>query len=253
MHKNFKLTTYKTAKPKTATLRRLELAMYLWAGTVCTFLGLLLIEPQLLYPDSPGLERNSIIDYFGRGQALPKPRIAQTLPGIDNYQGDPTFNDNVSKFDAQLAMAADKYSLDCTLLKAQMMTESRGIPGQASAAGAIGLMQLLPSTARAMGFSGSLRDPLTSIMAGAKYLKHLESTGCYEQPRNAVCDTAVDIKFQIAAYNGGSRCNKPAYVSACNGLTIWECGWFDAYSETRAYVNRVKANYHYLRVNGWGC
>jgi len=243
----------KLADRKKHLEHNLRIFMYIWAAAIFCFLVLFIYAPQLIYPASPGLANNMIIPFVPGSIPLPKPRVIVSLPGINIFKGKPSFSDNVSKFDELLARAADKYGLDCTLLKAQMMAESLGRPSIISSAGAVGLMQLLPSTARAMGFSNNLRDPQTSIMAGAKYLKHLESTGCYEQPRNSSCDTSADIKYQIAAYNGGSRCNKPAYVTVCNGLTIWECSWFGAYGETRNYVNRVKANYHYLDQNNWGC
>jgi soluble lytic murein transglycosylase-like protein len=181
------------------------------------------------------------------------PQTPIDIPGIDNYEGAPNFSKNIDKYDNFLRKAADKYSLNCTLLKAHMLAESHGRPNISSPAGAIGLMQLMPATARSMGYPGNLRDPLTSVMAGAKYLKHLEKTACNEKPRNAVCDTVLDIAYQIAAYNGGSRCNKPAEFTSCTGQTVWQCIWYNGYSETRFYVNKVKANYHYLLKNNWGC
>lgn len=213
-----------------------------------------IFKPTLLFPDSPGL--------FGKGivrdnniSAIPGPEIVDylPLPNIDDFSGKPTFTKNISKFDKELKKASEKYRIDCTYLKAHMMTESRGNPNIHSGVGAIGLMQLMPLTAKGLGYIGNLRDPLTSVMAGAAYIAMLETKACNEQPRNAVCDTALDVKYQIAAYNGGPRCNKPAYITTCDKQTMWQCDWFDGYEETRRHVNKVKANYRWLLLNGWGC
>lgn len=213
-----------------------------------------IFKPTLLFPNSPGLFADGIIRNIDNG-ALPAPEIIDylPLPNIDDFTGKPTFTKNVSSFDKELKKASRKYKVDCTYLKAHMMTESKGNPNAGSSVGAMGLLQLMPGTARMLGYPGDLHDPLISAMAGAKYIASLEDTACNEQPRNEVCDTALDVKYQIAAYNGGPRCNKPAYITSCDKQTMWQCSWFDGYSETRHHVNKVKANYRWLLLNGWGC
>ncbi len=167
--------------------------------------------------------------------------------------GRPNFKDNVDKYDALIKQAAKKYRVDCTLIKATMLAESRGRPYVRSGSGAVGLMQLMPSTARAMGFRSSLSDPQTNIMAGASYMAHLKDRACHEKPKNEVCDVAKDIKFRLAAYNGGPKCNNPDWGECLFKTTRWQCEHYDAYEETRQYVERVKANYQELKQQGWGC
>lgn len=224
----------------------LVIAMFLWLFTVSGFLIWYLTEPELVSPASPALLRNKILT---QGKAVPMPEP----PKIENFNGSSNITKNIDKYDEFLRQAALKYRLNCTYIKAYMMAESQGKPKARSSSGALGLMQLMPSTARAMGYSSNLFDPKTSIMAGAKYILHLDNTACHEKPRNPVCDTAVDSRFQIAAYNGGSKCNKPAAAGNCSGLTMWECLWYDGYGQTRTYVNRVKANYNHLKKMDWGC
>jgi hypothetical protein len=229
----------------------LVIVMFLWLFIVAGFLIWYITEPDQVLPLSPIFQKNRLLQ---QAPSVKPPAVKpQPLPGIDRYEGGPNFSKNVNKYDKLLKEAADKYQLDCTLLKAHMMAESHGKPHLKSPAGAIGLMQLMPATARAMGYTGNLYDPRISIMAGAKYIKHLEKTCCHEKPRNPVCDVNQDVKYKIAAYNGGSRCNKPAQTKSCTGKTMWECLWYDGYSETRKYVDKVKANYNYLKQKNWGC
>jgi membrane-bound lytic murein transglycosylase MltF len=244
-------TPSKSIKPQERhyQLRRyLTIVFYGWSALLCLLLAIIITEPEVIDMGSPGLANNKIIR-----QADKLVVAERVIPGIDNYKGDPNFAKNIDDYDYYLAKAAKKYDINCTLLKAHMFAESQGKPRVISPSGAIGLMQLMPATARAIGYPGNLRDPLTNIMAGAKYLKHLEQTACYEKPMNEVCDTSRDIKYQMAAYNGGSKCNKPAYSQYCAQQTMWECQYFDVYSQTRINTNRVKANYHHLKNNHWGC
>ena len=62
--------------------------------------------------------------------------------------------------------AAERHGLDWRLLAAQSFQESRFRPQALSWAGARGLMQVLPHTAREMGVDGDLHDPETGIRAG---------------------------------------------------------------------------------------
>jgi soluble lytic murein transglycosylase-like protein len=171
---------------------------------------------------------------------------------LGKVAGKPNFKDNISQFDKDIRDAAKKYKVDCTLIKATILAESRGKPNVRSGSGAVGLMQLMPLTARAMGYASNLSDPRVNIMAGTKYMALLKERACYEKPQNAVCNVNKDVKFRLAAYNGGPKCNKPGW-GECSRLTVWECIYYDAYAETRFYVEKVKANYQYLKQNNWGC
>jgi soluble lytic murein transglycosylase-like protein len=164
-----------------------------------------------------------------------------------------TMNTNKNAFDTQLNTAAQQYGINCTFLKAFMITESSANPNAVSPAGAIGLMQLMPDTARGLKVDpNNLKDPTTNINAGAKYIKQLLSTACNNQAKNSACDVKeARLRYVIASYNGGPRANKES--SSCPGKTWWECEANYRYQETRNYVQKVLDNYDKMTQNGWGC
>ncbi|MBI4779674.1 lytic transglycosylase domain-containing protein [Candidatus Falkowbacteria bacterium] len=163
--------------------------------------------------------------------------------GTSVIPADPTARDS---YDTLLSNA----DYDCTLLKAVMFAESSGRPNITSSAGAVGLMQVMPSTAQSLGVNGNLYDPQTNINVGAKYLTQLSSTACNGSSNNSIC-RASDIKYVIAAYNGGPLANKESTV--CPGKTFWECENNQGYAQTRKYVSTVTANFESLKNNGGDC
>jgi soluble lytic murein transglycosylase len=120
---------------------------------------------------------------------------------------------------------ADNYSLDPALLAAVIYQESKFKPDARSTSGAIGLMQLLPDTAKgiALHTGGSafrvddLYDPEINVRYGAWYLRHLLRK--YGDERSA-----------LAAYNAGQD-NVDRWRREGRGIQ---------FSETRAYVERVE-------------
>jgi membrane-bound lytic murein transglycosylase F len=104
--------------------------------------------------------------------------------------------DRLSPYDDVVKRYADRYGFDWRLIVAQMYEESRFKPGAVSSAGARGLMQVLPKTARAMGFR-RLDKPEHGIHAGVKYL---------DRQRDRFEDTlaiADRTWFALAAYHAG--------------------------------------------------
>ena len=120
---------------------------------------------------------------------------------------------------------ARNYSLDPALLAAVIYQESKFKADAESTSGAIGLMQLLPDTAKGIAIhtGGSafrvddLYDPEINVRYGAWYLRHLLRK--YEDERTA-----------LAAYNAGQD-NVDRWRRAGLGIQ---------FAETRAYVNRVE-------------
>lgn len=169
------------------------------------------------------------------------------------FTGKPSFSQNKAAYDTILASAAQTYGLDCTLIKAHMMAESNGNPNAQSSAGAVGLMQLMPGTASGLGCGGNLTDPATSINCGAKFMAQLMTTACNGgATSNGTQCNVNNWDYRIAAYNAGARSN--AYSTVCGtGATAWQCTTNVRYAETRNYVQKVEANYNYLKTNGWGC
>ena len=121
---------------------------------------------------------------------------------------------------------ARNYRLDPALLAAVVYQESRFRPGVVSAAGAVGLMQLLPDTARGIatrtggaGFRDSdLYDPELNIRYGSWYLRHL-------------LDKYGDEEVALAAYNAGQT-NVDTWLESGGGIR---------FAETRHYVSAVAA------------
>jgi len=102
----------------------------------------------------------------------------------------------LSPYDELVQKYARRYGLDWRLVVAQMYQESRFDPNARSWAGALGLMQVLPRTARELGLT-DLRDPETGLHAGIRYLDWLRKRF---EPELNVADRTW---FALAAYNAG--------------------------------------------------
>lgn len=132
--------------------------------------------------------------------------------------------------------SAREHRLDPFLLLAVMREESRFDPQAVSRAGAVGLMQLLPSTARGLDPSvgiADLTDPHTNVRLGAAYLAaRLREFG-------------GDVLMALIAYNAG-----PAAARRFLSLrkdSVDEFVERIPYAETRAYVKRVLETYGIYR------
>jgi membrane-bound lytic murein transglycosylase MltF len=114
---------------------------------------------------------------------------------------------------------ADRYSLDPLLLIAQGYQESRLRQNTRSRRGAIGVMQLMPATGKAMGVGDiSKLDP--NVHAGAKYIRRLTDL-YFTDP--AISDLNRTL-FAFAAYNAGpSRIRRMRALAARRGLdpNVW--------------------------------
>ena len=103
----------------------------------------------------------------------------------------------LSGYDDIFREAAQLSGTDWRLLAAVSYVESRFDPLARSSAGAVGVMQLMPGTARSLGVADAT-DPRQNINGGARYLKQL--TSYFADVKNA----DERLKFVLAAYNAGS-------------------------------------------------
>lgn len=111
--------------------------------------------------------------------------------------------------------ASQKYRVPETMVRSIMAAESAFNPNAISPKGAVGLMQVMPSTAKEMGYDPHV--PQENVNAGARYLRMLLDK--YENTRDW-------LRRVIAAYNAG-----PGAVDKYRGVP--------PYKETRTYVSRV--------------
>jgi soluble lytic murein transglycosylase-like protein len=112
--------------------------------------------------------------------------------------------------------AADKYGLPRKLVRLVMQAESGFQPNAISPKGAVGLMQLMPETAQALGVDPT--DPAQNVDAGARYLRDLLQK--YDG----------HLWHALAAYNAG-----PAAVDKYKGIP--------PYNETILYVKKIDQQY----------
>src|SRR6187401_3208875 len=124
-------------------------------------------------------------------------------------------------------------------MRAVIKTESDYDPNVVSSAGAQGLMQLLPETARLMGVTDPF-DPRQNIMGGARYLQVLARRFCRTPSAapapapTAVCSPEEKVKI-VAAYHAG-----PGAVEKYGGIPPYET--------TRQYVGMVMRRYEQYRT-----
>jgi soluble lytic murein transglycosylase-like protein len=118
--------------------------------------------------------------------------------------------------DGIIRKAAETYDVDPELIKGVIQAESNFNPNAISPKGAMGLMQLMPGTARELGVTDPL-DPASNVMGGTRYLKKLLDR--YDG----------SVPLALAAYN-------------------WGMGNLDSHrgrmpEETRNYVARITRSY----------
>lgn len=129
-----------------------------------------------------------------------------------------------AQYDPLVREVARTYGLDSALLHAVISVESHYVPDAVSSKGAIGLMQLMPVTAKRYGVANAL-DPVQNLHGGAKCLRDL-----LKRFNN-------DVSLALAAYNAGES----AVVR--NGYRI------PPYRETVAYVPKVLGFYRKYQTN----
>lgn len=103
----------------------------------------------------------------------------------------------ISRYDELIKSGAQKLGWDWRLLAAIIYRESKFVSNDESWAGARGLMQLMPETARRFG-AANPDDPRQSIRAGVNYLRHLDKFW-----EKKVADPDERLKFVLASYNAG--------------------------------------------------
>ena len=125
------------------------------------------------------------------------------------------------EYDEAILSACEHFAVDPHLVRAVIKAESNFDHGARSPKGAIGLMQLMPNTAREMGVSDPL-NPVENIFGGVGYLSQLLNS------------LNGDLPLALAAYNAG-----PQRVMNYNGIP--------PFRETRNYIERVLDYYEHFK------
>ncbi len=119
--------------------------------------------------------------------------------------------------DAAIEAAAKRHNIDVNLVRAMIQVESNFNPQAVSKKGAMGLMQLMPSTARELNVRNPF-DPTQNVEGGVRHFKLL------------LDNFGGDVQLSLAAYNAGSGA-----VTRNRGLP--------PYAETRDYVKKITRLY----------
>lgn len=132
-----------------------------------------------------------------------------------------TSNASRAEIEGLIDKYAEKNGLDSDFVKAVITQESGFNPNATSKCGAMGLMQLMPSTAEGLGVTNAY-DAEQNIMGGTKYLK-----GLMDRFDN-------NKSLALAAYNAGPNAVK-------------KYGGIPPYAETQNYVKKVLSNYDHMK------
>lgn len=191
---------------------------YLGLPTVVGIMGLLSVASAqaALYvyqlPDGSRI----VTDYALNNRQYRLVRVGDTPKDIGRlaaHQDPQLFRADPSAYDRLIRRIAAEHQVDFALVKAVMHVESAFNPYAKSDKGALGLMQVLPETAKRYGID-DVHDPTKNVLAGVKHLKYLLETFNHKN------------RLALAAYNAGEKA-----VLRHRGVP--------PYPETQAYVRKV--------------
>jgi soluble lytic murein transglycosylase-like protein len=169
------------------------------------------------------------VDKFGHVHLSDRPlhdgyrTIVRTWKGWQRQKDEPRVSGkNKGKFAELISLVSKRHQLDADLVHAVVRAESAYDPNAVSSAGAVGLMQLMPATARQYGVKNR-RDPAQNLLGGSRFLRYL------------IRRFDNDLSLALAAYNAGE------------GAVMRYGKRIPPYRETQNYVRKVLAFYRRAR------
>lgn len=165
-----------------------------------------------------GLQTLESLQYSGSNQVYMPSSLSDALQRVSetySYDSGRNYSGDYSEI---IKEAAERYNLPENLIASVIKQESNFNHQVVSRAGAMGLMQLMPMTAKFLGVQDAF-NPQQNIMGGAKYLRQMMDQ--FDQR----------IELALAAYNAG-----PGNVKKYGGIP--------PFKETQQYVGKVLSYYH---------
>lgn len=169
-------------------------------------------DGRVYYTDEP---RHSLYKRIIQTKTQRYPRY----PKYDSFNAHLYTGGNKKKYMDLINEAAYRNQVDAKLVHAVIQTESAYNSNAISSAGAVGLMQLMPETARRFGVSDR-HNPDQNVEGGTRYLRHL------------IDMFNPNLDLAVAAYNAGEN----AVIKYNNSIP--------PYPETQNYVKQVLALYN---------
>ncbi|MGZ4977069.1 MAG: lytic transglycosylase domain-containing protein [Methylobacter sp.] len=185
---------------------------------IAVILTILLISNEVFADIYKFIDSDGRIYYTDKPKNNLYKRIIRTRP-VNYSAAVPFIGVNKKRFADVIADAANRHQVDVRLLHAVIQAESAYDARAISSAGAVGLMQLMPDTARRYGVVNR-NDPVQNIDGGTHYLKDLLK----------MFDS--NLNLAIAAYNAGE------------GAVMRYNNSIPPYPETQNYVKTVMALYN---------
>ena len=165
--------------------------------------------PWIRYSTDAPVDTSPVTDTFTSSSSS-----ANTTAANATSSGSVSSPENLEEYFKE---ASETYGVDINLLKAIARQESNFNPSATSSAGAMGVMQLMPSTAKGLGVTNAY-DAQQNIMGGAKLMA--QNLKKYNG----------DVSLALAAYNAG-------------GGNVDKYGGIPPFKETQNYVKKVLGYY----------